>query len=331
MKKIIPMTYDVMFTEIFNNEKNISLLEEFIAFYMDIPLKEVKGNLKLLKRNLDKNNLKSSKKEVDLLLELNGKKYNIELNNKWNQNIKNRNVVYISHIHGEQLKRGFKDYNDIEESIQINLNNSRSNEGIISRYYFRNEKGEILSEKCRIDVINLVNGKNMSYTNDEKENYLIDWCKVFTSKTEEELEKSSKKVLSKKRASKIVDEVIRLSGDDEVMIEFDMNSKRDLELKSEYDEMVSMFKEKEEKLKEQLKKREENLNKQLKEQLDKQLKEQLDKQLKEQLKHQEIILKEKEHNNQIEIAKNLLKLNLTTDNISLATGLTKEEINKLKE
>jgi len=66
------------------------------------------------------------------------------------------------------------------------------------------------------------------------------------------------------------------------MIEFDMNSKRDLELKSEYDEMVSMF-------------------------------------------------KEKEHNNQIEIAKNLLKLNLTTDNISLATGLTKEKINKLKE
>ena len=90
MKKIIPMTYDVMFTEIFNNEKNISLLEEFIAFYMDIPLKEVKGNLKLLKRNLNKNNLKSSKKEVDLLLELNGKKYNIELNNKWNKNIKNR-------------------------------------------------------------------------------------------------------------------------------------------------------------------------------------------------------------------------------------------------
>jgi len=41
MEKIIPMTYDVML-KVFNNEKNISLLEEFIAFYMDIPLKEVK-------------------------------------------------------------------------------------------------------------------------------------------------------------------------------------------------------------------------------------------------------------------------------------------------
>ena len=182
MKKIIPMTYDVML-KVFNNEKNISLLEEFIAFYMDIPLKEVKGNLKLLKRNLDKNNLKSSKK-----------------------------------------------------------------------------------------------------------------------------------VLSKKSASKLVDEVIRLSGDDEVMIEFDMNSKRDLELKSEYDEMVSMFKEKEEKLKEQLKKREENLNKQLK----------------EQLKQQEKILKEKLKNEDIiEIAKNLLKNNVDINVITSSTGLSKKEVESI--
>ena len=87
------------------------------------------------------------------------------------------------------------------------------------------------------------------------------------------------------------------------MIEFDMNNKRDLELKSEYDEMVSMFKEKEE-----------NLNKQLK----------------EQLKQQEKILKEKEHNKQIEIAKNLLKNNVDINIITSSTGLSKEEINKIK-
>ncbi len=65
------------------------------------------------------------------------------------------------------------------------------------------------------------------------------------------------------------------------MIEFDMNSKRDLELKSEYDEMVSMF-------------------------------------------------KEKEHNKQIEIAKNLLKNNVDINIITSSTGLSKEEINKIK-
>ena len=216
--EIIPMTYDLMFTEIFNNEKNIVLLEEFISFYMNIPIKEVTGNLKLLKRNLNKKNLKSSKKEVDLLLDLKGKKYNIELSNKWNQSIKDRNVVYISHIHSDQLTRGFSDYSEIEESIQINLNNFDSEDDIKTSYYYRDETGKILSKKCRIDVINLVKGKKMSYTGDERTDRLIEWCKVFTSITEEELKKSSKKVLSNKSASKLVSEVKRLSGDDCIMI-----------------------------------------------------------------------------------------------------------------
>ena len=293
--EIIPMTYDLMFTEIFNNEKNIVLLEEFISFYMNIPIKEVTGNLKLLKRNLNKKNLKSSKKEVDLLLDLNGKKYNIELSNKWNQSIKDRNVVYISHIHSDQLTRGFSDYSEIEESIQINLNNFDSEDDIKTSYYYRDETGKILSKKCRIDVINLVKGKKMSYTGDERTDRLIEWCKVFTSITEEELKKSSKKVLSNKSASKLVSEVKRLSGDDEIMIEFDRNSKRDLELKSEYDEMVSNFQKKYQELD------------------------------KEKDKEKDIQIK----NKQLEIAKNLLNNNVDIDIIMSSTGLSKEEIEKL--
>ena len=314
--EIIPMIYDLMFTEIFNNEKNIVLLEEFISFYMNIPIEEVTGNLKLLKRNLNKKNLKSSKKEVDLLLDLKGKKYNIELSNKWNQSIKDRNVVYISHIHSDQLTRGFSDYSEIEESIQINLNNFDSEEDIKTSYYYRDETGKILSKKCRIDVINLVKGKKMSYTGDERTDRLIDWCKVFTSITEEELKKSSKKVLSNKSASKLVSEVRRLSGEDEIMIEFDRNSKRDLELKSEYDEMVLKFEKMYQKLdkeKEELDKERENLQKQLQEQLQ------------EQLKDKDIQIK----NKQIEIAKNLLKLNISIEDISISTGLTIEEIKSI--
>ena len=86
--EIIPLTFDPMFTEIFNNENNICILEEFISYYMDIPLNEVRGNLKLLSRNLKRKNLTSSKKEVDLLLDLNGKKYNIEMSNGWSEEIR---------------------------------------------------------------------------------------------------------------------------------------------------------------------------------------------------------------------------------------------------
>ena len=60
--EIIPLTYDFMFTSIFNKEENIDILEEFVSFYLDIDLSDIKGNLKLLSRELEL----ESKKEAGL-------------------------------------------------------------------------------------------------------------------------------------------------------------------------------------------------------------------------------------------------------------------------
>ena len=46
--EIIPLTFDYMFSSIFNKEENIDILEEFLSFYLEIELEEIKGNLKLL-------------------------------------------------------------------------------------------------------------------------------------------------------------------------------------------------------------------------------------------------------------------------------------------
>ena len=43
-----------MFTEIFNDEDNICILEEFVSSYLNIEFKEVRGNLKLLSRKLNR-------------------------------------------------------------------------------------------------------------------------------------------------------------------------------------------------------------------------------------------------------------------------------------
>ena len=77
--EIIPLTFDIMFTEIFNNEDNICILEEFIAGYFNYSLDDVRGNLEILSRRLPRENRIDSRKEVDLLLNLNGKKINIEI------------------------------------------------------------------------------------------------------------------------------------------------------------------------------------------------------------------------------------------------------------
>ena len=64
--EIIPLTFDPIFTSIFNNEENICILEDFISIYFDIPINEVIGNLKLLSRKLNINNKLEASKEVDL-------------------------------------------------------------------------------------------------------------------------------------------------------------------------------------------------------------------------------------------------------------------------
>mgnify|MGYP004640344701 CR=1 FL=1 len=59
--EIILLTFDSIFTNIFNNEENIFILEDFISIYFDISINEVIGNLKILSRKLN-NKLEASEK-----------------------------------------------------------------------------------------------------------------------------------------------------------------------------------------------------------------------------------------------------------------------------
>lgn len=124
--EIIPLNMDFMFTNIFNKEENIEILENFLSCYLEIPLKEIKGKLKLIKRKLSINNKKEASKEVDLLLNYKGKIINIELSNeRKSTGIIERNIVFACNLHSKQIKYGERNYNNIAETIQINLNNFR--------------------------------------------------------------------------------------------------------------------------------------------------------------------------------------------------------------
>lgn len=212
--ELIPLSFDLAFTSIFNKEENIIILENFISTYLEIPLEEVKGNLKLLNRNLNKKNKKESKKEIDLLLNYKGKKINIELSNKVSQGTIDRNVVYVCNIHSKQLKLGDKDYSHIDETIQINLNNFRCNKEIVEIYYLRNKKGNILTKKIRIDIVDMVKAKEMCYTKNETK--LTRWCKILTSTNEEEIRMiMGDDLMEKESKEKLLEEMNEFSEDEE--------------------------------------------------------------------------------------------------------------------
>ena len=108
--EIIPLTYDFVFNEIFANEKNINILENFISYLLELDIDDVRGSLKILPRDLELNNKSERNKQIDLLLDYHGDLINIELNNNAGEGIKERNLVYACSVHASQLEYGDNNY-----------------------------------------------------------------------------------------------------------------------------------------------------------------------------------------------------------------------------
>ncbi len=141
--EIIPLSFDFMFTSIFNKKENIIILENFLSCYLEIPLENIRGKLILSPRNLELENKTVANKQVDLILELEEEKINIELSNRITDGIINRNIIFACNIHSRNLKYGDNSYNSIGKTIQINLNHYHMNQEFKETYYLRNEKGKI--------------------------------------------------------------------------------------------------------------------------------------------------------------------------------------------
>ena len=292
--ELIPLTFDIMFTEIFNNPDNICILEEFISNYLDIPLNLVIGNLKILSRRLSKEESYDSRKEVDLLLNYLGKKINIEMSNSASDGVINRNVVYLCKIHGRQLKTSDTNYSKINDTIQIMFNNFDTDNDLKTTWYLRDDAGNILTSKLRIDIINLVKGKDLCYTGSEKVDYLINWCKLLTTSNKENIKDISCQIMSHKSNNTLMNNMSMLSEENEMVRLYTKLSRREME----HNTLIV-----------------EATEKGLKEGLQKGIEQGIEQGVKQ---------------NNLEVAKKMLSKNIDITTIEEITGLTKEEIAKLK-
>lgn len=220
--EIIPLNFDYVFTRIFNNKKNIEIVESLVACFIRIPLKEVHGNLEIKSRVLPIDNKHEQDSRIDLLLNYKGQVINIELNNELlSSGVVDRNVCYICKMHGNQLKYGVSDYRKINSTIQICLNTKIKNESeIVEEYYFANKKGKILTKKVKILNVDVEKGSKECY-NKSDINPIALWCEIITTNNEQEqkkkLEMLGEEIMTKKAKEKLVNEVNKYSTDDEVV------------------------------------------------------------------------------------------------------------------
>lgn len=230
--EIIPLNYDVVFNAIFSKEENMCLIENLVSACLKMNREEIRGNLIINNRDINKDNKNERHKQVDLLLDYKGEKINIELNNRTSIGGIERNVVYVCNIHGRQLKFKDNNYSKINKTIQININTKHSNNhDLIEKYTLKNDYNDELSEKFEINMIDVEKGCEMCYNGSEE--ILAKWCYVLVSKSKDELEKYLGDIMENNEKEQMIEEVTKYSDDDDVVALYSAYSREELERNTE--------------------------------------------------------------------------------------------------
>lgn len=135
MKKFYTCKYDRAFKEVFMKEENKDILKSLIESILEIEVKEIKYSN--LERNADNINIK--RKHLDLLLETNIGKVQVEVNASDKSYVKPRNMAYLCDIYSHYFLKG-ENYDEDALIVQINLSYGLKYEEKIRKYKIQDEK-----------------------------------------------------------------------------------------------------------------------------------------------------------------------------------------------
>lgn len=207
-----------------------------------------------------------------------------------------RNVLLAGNIHATNYKKGDKNYKNIGSLVQINLvydKNYIIGEKFREIFYLKNKEGYVLAKKFRVDYINIAKLEDPCYTSGI--DGIEDFCRLLITKEEKEFKRILGEMKMEKEAKTKLEEVMKYSQNDEVVAIYSDYTTEELERNTIIEDRV-----------------EEGIQKGIQERFEKEKKKAL-------------------NQKNIEIARSMVKKNIDFSIISEITGLTIEEIRKLKE
>ena len=281
MEKFYTCKYDRAFKEVFGKEENKDILKKLLEERLQVEIERIE--YLNLERNVD--NVKVKRKHLDLYLETNIGKIQVEVNTTNSKYVKSRNMSYLCDIYSHHTLVG-QEYDQDTLIIQININYGQQDEKYIREYRLRDESGKEYIKNFIIYEINMEKYMKLWYNKEEKELEKSKYI-VMLNLEKEELEKLSKK---DKVVIKYMKEIERVNENPkfrEYMSAEEDNKKIENSLKREW--------------------MEEGLAEGIKEGI-----------------------KEGSYKRNIEIAKSLLKNKVDIEIITSSTGLSIEELEKLK-
>lgn len=277
MEKFYTCKYDRAFKEVFGKEENKDILKKLLEEILQVEIERIE--YLNLERNVD--NVKVKRKHLDLYLETNIGKIQVEVNTTNSKYVKPRNMSYLCDIYSHHTLVG-QEYDQDTLIIQININYGQQDEKYIREYRLRDESGKEYIKNFIIYEINMEKYMKLWYNKEEKELEKSKYI-VMLNLEKEELEKLSKK---DKVVIKYMKELERVNENPkfrEYMSAEEDNKKIENSLKREW--------------------------------------------MEEGLKEG---IKEGSYKRNIEIAKSLLKNKVDIEIITSSTGLSIEELEKLK-
>ena len=294
---IVPGVYDKVFKAIMQDNTCREYLIEILFELTKLPKEYIKENLIIKNSELPLERLKEKQKITDIIVEIQNNIINLEMNNFYYKGLIERNDMYLNELRKLYFD---KDYTDIPKIIQINFNNFKKHGNrSIMKFVIMDEETHIKEteyyEKYHIYLKRI----NEKYYNNEKLIRLEKLMLLLILDKKEELEK----VLAEDEVMKSVGEkIITLSEDSAMILCYDEEEHKEnvrrAVTKTEIEEAVSEAKEKA---------------------------------IKEGIKEgKKVGIKEGRQKGIEEVAKNLIKENVDINIVLSATGLTVEELKKIK-
>ena len=164
MEKFYTCKYDRAFKEVFMKEENKDILEKVLETILKVKIEKIR--FLNLERNVD--NIKVKRKHLDLYLETDIGKIQVEVNTENPKYLNSRNMAYISDIYSHHILVG-EEYSEKTLIIQINMSYDIKNEEYIRKYLVQDDKGNKYVKNLIIYEINMEKYKSFWYNKNQEE------------------------------------------------------------------------------------------------------------------------------------------------------------------
>ena len=223
---VLPMTWDVMFEQMFISKESMPLLEHIIAVFGNIDINDVKGKVRLLPNELKQTLAKDTRSKTDIIAdyfkdEKNTDKYIVEMNSS--KKMPWRNAFYAYKVAGGGIAMKDGKYVNAYDTILIDFNSFYDSiHKFIRTITMRDEDGIIFDDSTIIYEVNMAKASDLSYNYaNKREEQIAIISRIFMAESSLELDKESNELMSKKDTEKLVSRAKELSSDGEYIRLFD--------------------------------------------------------------------------------------------------------------